>query len=428
MNTMDFSTAIWTTRAEDVADGSKAVVGLLDFDEGYGFELTIPCGILLDDPIDANGGSVSSIEGLSADAVYGFSQNGHYLVLRDVTSPGHSEAHPGFDKQVLRGSFLLASRHSIEADPKVTVAVAEIPGLKEWVGRVPFDVMRTYKDNALDKLSFTFELENMQSIPLLENDEVRISIEGKGVRAGGRIPSYSFEFNADRFLRIEMVSAPLGLGEMLDRWVYPVVNFLSFCMGFKYAATSIVFATEEKHEVSFCARLVGAKGSPSSTQLMTMPFPYSKIKDQIAGMLGSWMQFGPYARNGSELLVSLMSGGNMPIDMLFLASAQALEAMSRDGVNEKEVSDDQLGEKLDTIRHSDLPRKIREWAVVKLKYSNYKSADRLANDLFKMIEPVATYLVSDLSRFKEDHREQRNAFTHRREIEAGKELSRNQLY
>lgn len=93
--------------------------------------------------------------------------------------------------------------------------------------------MRTYKGNALDKLSFTFELENMQSIPLMENEEVRISIEGKGVRAGGRIPSYSFEFNADQFLRIEMVSTPLGLDEMLDRWVYPVVNFLSFCMGFK---------------------------------------------------------------------------------------------------------------------------------------------------------------------------------------------------
>lgn len=118
MNTMDFSTAIWTTRAEDVADGSKAVVGLLDFNEGYGFELTIPWGILLDDPIDANGGRISSIEGLSADAVYGFSQKGHYLVLRDVTSPGHSEAYSGFDRQELRGSSLLASRQPIEADPQ----------------------------------------------------------------------------------------------------------------------------------------------------------------------------------------------------------------------------------------------------------------------------------------------------------------------
>lgn len=262
----------------------------------------------------------------------------------------------------------------------------------------------------------------------MENEEVRISIEGKGVRAGGRIPSYSFEFNADQFLRIEMVSTPLGLDEMLDRWVYPVVNFLSFCMGFKYAATSIEFVTEEKHKISFCARLAGAKGSPSSTQLMTMPFPYPKIKDQIAGMLESWMQFGPYARNGSKLLVSLMSGGNMPIDMLFLASAQALETMSRDGVDEKEVSDAQHHERLDAIKNSNLLCRVKKWALFKLEYSNFKSADRLASDLLKAIEPVATYLVPDLDRFKKDHREQRNAFTHRREIEAGKELSRDQLY
>ena len=428
MSTLGFSTTIWATRAEDVIDSSKAVAGLLDFDEDHGFELTIPWGILLDDPIDANGGCISSVVGVSADAVYGFSQKGDYLVLRDVTSPGHSEAFPGFAKQVLKGSSLLASHHPIEADPEVVVADIEIPGLKEWAGRIPLDIVPTYKGNALDKLSFTFESENMQSIPLMETEEVRISVENKGAIAGGRVPSFSFEFSTDRFLRIEMASAPISLEEMLDRWVYPTVNFFSFCMGFKYAATSIKFVTAEQHEVSYYVRQVGAKGSPSDAQLSTMPFPYSEIKDQAAGMLEPWMKFGPYARNGSKLLVSLMNSGNMPLDMIFLASAQALEAMSRDGVDEREFSNEQLHERLNAIQDSSLPDATKDWAVSKLKYANMKSANRLVSDLFRTIEPVATYLVPNLSKFKKDHRELRNAFTHRREVKTGNELTRDQLY
>lgn len=118
----------------------------------------------------------------------------------------------------------------------------------------------------------------------------------------------------------------------------------------------------------------------------------------------------------------------MPIEMVFLASAQALEAMSRDGVGEKEISDAQHQERLDAIKNSNLPSRVRDWALLKLKYATMKSANQLANDLLKTIEPVATYLVPDLSKFKEDHREHRNAFTHRREVKAGKELSREQLY
>ena len=428
MEMINFSTAIWATSAEDATDSSKAVVGLLDFDENRGFELTIPWGTLLSDPVTDNDVRISSIDGVSANAVYGFSQTGYYLVLKDVTSPGHSEAYPGFEKQVVSGSSLLVSRQLIEPEPKVTAAYIELPGLKEWVGHVPFDVESTYEGNKFKRLSFTFESESMQSIPLLENEEVSISVECKGTRAGGRTPSFSFEFSTNRFLRVEMTSASISLEEMLHLWINPVVNFLSFCMGFKYPTTSIKFLTEEKHEVSFYARMTGAKGSPSDTQLTTMPFPYSEIKDQVAGMLESWMKLGAYARNASNLLISLMNSSNMTIDMLFLASAQALEAVSRDGVDEQEINDEELDERLDTIKKSNLSDKVKRWATCKLKHAKWKSADQLLDNLFKTIDPVSTYLVPDLSRFKEDHREQRNAFTHRRVVEEGKELSFEQLY
>lgn len=138
MEMINFSTAIWATSAEDATDSSKAVVGLLDFDENRGFELTIPWGTLLSDPVTDNDVRISSIDGVSANAVYGFSQTGYYLVLKDVTSPGHSEAYPGFEKQVVSGSSLLVSRQLIEPEPKVTAAYIELPGAQRMDRPRPF--------------------------------------------------------------------------------------------------------------------------------------------------------------------------------------------------------------------------------------------------------------------------------------------------
>lgn len=432
MDKVKFPPALWSVHPEDIADEAKSVVGLLEFDGVGPIKLTIPSGVLLDWPsIQLEGGGsiqISTVEPLGASAVYGFSQDGKYYALRNVTSRGSSVSYPGLYRQNLHGMSLLQSRHPLGRDFEVVVACIHLPGLREWVGQVPFEAFSRRDRGNLKGVSFVYETGMMNSLILMENDNVKISIEGTASRPGGRIPSYDFEFSTDRFLRVELLSGSLAIDEMLDSWIFPVLHFLSFCMGFNYAASKVEFTTSDQLHVSYYAPLVGRQGSPSDEQFDVMPLTYGKIKDQIEGMIRAWIGFDSYARNASSMCVSLMGDWNMPLDMRFLASAQALEAMSRHNVEEKEITDDELAERVTVIKGSALPGRIRRWATYKLAHANWKSANQLADSLLARMEPLASYIAPDIERFKKDHREQRNAFTHRREFNDDSRLTNEELY
>lgn len=432
MNKVEFPAALWAMEADDVDDESKSVVGLLSFDGEHRIELTVPFGVLLDWPcLPVEGGGyvqTHTIDGLSSDAIYGYSQTGRYLVLRDVASWGPSIAYPGFKKQTLWGSSLLMSREPIDGDPEVSTAHVELPGLREWMGRISFETTSQYENDKLKEMSFAFRPEEMQTVLLFENDEMRVSIECCGTRKGGKIPSYTFEFESDCFLRVELLGESVGIDVFLNERVYPVAEFLSFCMGFRYAITNVEFFTSCGQRIEYYAPFVGVRGMPSGGQINTMPFSYERIEDQISSMLDSWVHFDSYARNASKLIVSLMNNWEMPLDMLFLASAQAFEAMTRAGVEEQEIADEELDKRLEAINFSNMPARTKKWAVRKLRGAKWKTANQLADVLLAKVRPIVEYVIPDAEKFKRDHRTQRNAFTHRRELAESEKLTNEQLY
>lgn len=432
MDKVEFPPALWAVHPEDITDEAKSVVGLLEFDGVGPIKLTVPSGVLLDWPyvqLDGGGSAqVSTIEPLDASVVYGFSQDGKYYALRNVASRGPAVSYPGLCRQILHGMSLIQSHHPLDRDIEVVAAHVYLPGLREWVGQVPFKVSSKRDKGSLKGVSFVYETGMMNSLILLENDDVKISIEGIASRPGGRIPSYDFEFDTDRFLCIELLSSSLAIDEMLDSWVFPVLHFLSFCMGLNYAASKVEFTASDQLHVLYYAPLVGRQGSPSDEQFDVMPFTYGKIKDKVGEMISAWIGFDSYARNASSMCVSLMGNWNMPLDMRFLASAQALEAMSRHNVEEKEITDEELAERVAVIKGSALPGRIRKWATYKLAHANWKSANQLADSLFARMEPLASYIAPDIERFKKDHREQRNVFTHRREFNDDSRLTNEELY
>lgn len=429
---VEFPAALWTMKSEDVGDESKSVVGLLNFDGEHQIELTVPFGLLLDWPcLPIEGGGyvqTHTIDGLSQDAIYGYSQTGKYLVLRDVASWGPSRAYPGFKKQTLWGSSLLVSREPMDGDPKVSIAHVELPGLREWMGKISFEATSQYENGRAKETSFAFRPEEMQAISLLENDEMRVSVECCGARKGGKTPSYTFEFELDCFLSVELLGESVDIGSFLDERMYPVVEFLSFCMGFRYAITGMEFFTSDGQRIEYYAPFVGVRGLPSGRQINTMPFPYERVEDQILTMLGSWVHFDSYARNASKLIVSLMNNWEMPLDMLFLASAQAFEAMTRVGVGEQEITDEELDKRLEVINCSNMPARTKGWAVRKLKGAKWKTANQLADVLLVKLKPIVEYVIPDAEKFKRDHRIQRNAFTHRRGLAECEKLTNEQLY
>lgn len=430
MDKKEFSPALWSLEP-NVAEDPSEILGILTFEGDKGFELEILAGVLLDWPkIPTEGGFMQThtAEGLRADQVYGFSQTGDYYLLNNVSSPGPGIACPGMEHQSLHGASLFVSRQPMSANPVVRSITFKIPGLREWVGVVPFNVSTRIEDNRFSGISFDFNLADATAISLYEDKEIKISINLITTRKGGPIPAFSFEFEADCEIEILFKGNDHDFDDAMEKWVYPVISFLAFCMGFKYSISALNIEAIDGIKAAYYAPFVGALGSPSSSQLRSMPFPYTKIGESVGVMIAGWYDFDDYLRNGSTLITSLMNEWNMPLDMLFLASAQAFEAISRSQVDECEISSNELMNRLKVIKESNLGARIKKWACYKLKYAKWKSANHLAKDLIEKLGEFATYIVPDSGRYLAEHRAHRDSYTHRRSLDENEELSNEELY
>ena len=430
MNETSFPGAQWANRFEDLEDETKQVTGMLSFDGNGPLHLDIPIGVLMDwprEPIEGGYVQFHAADGLQQDQVFGYSQKGDYCVLRDVSSPGPSMAAPGYKCQSLYAQSMLVSKQPIDPNPIVASISLKLPGLREWVGRVPFDASMTFEESELKSIDFHFSSDSLSKVVLFDTDAIRVSIDFTGTKKGSPLPAYSFEFESDCQLSFDFPESNISLDDALDQWVFRTVDFLAFCMGFRYSITEIDFNTIDGIKGRYYAPLLGVHGTPGSGQIQRMPFPLSSIEDTHI-LLGNWFTFEPYARNASKLLVSLMYDWKMPLDTVFLISAQAFEAASRIGVDDRELDDEQFEKKLNEIKESNLSSKTRKWVLYKLKNAKWKTANQLVDGLFERLKPVVAYVVPDVEKFKREHREHRDSFTHRRDIDERVKLTNEDLY
>lgn len=434
MDSKTIPAAIWTTDLDELTSGeglNADLVGMLEFN-GREIKLDIPIGCLLDWPQERiNGGYVQchTTGGLHADAAYGYSQRGDWLVLRDVYSPGPSESIPGFQSQVLFASSLLSARRPLKPNPVVTGVGVMIPGLREWVGKPSGkETITIGSDGKRKAIQFDFKTDDVEQITLFEDEQVRITIEFLSTRKGGPIPSYSFEFESDCFLDIQFLQGECLLDEAIEQWVTRTIDFVCFCTGFKYSISKLWFTTDEGVRGDYYAPFLGMTGHPSSVQLMRMPLPLRSIECSVSDFLSRWYDFEGYAYNSSKLLVSLMDDWKMPLDMVFLATAQCFEAASRIGVDDAEISEEDLKGRIQKIKSSNLSSRMKDWTCYKLRYARWKTANRLADDLLERLGPVVSFVVPDVDRFKSDHRKQRDSLTHRRSLGGQESLTSEELY
>ena len=145
-----FTAALWADCWDKVrreVDGCDQ--GTVIFDEDNGIELDIPFGeILKDRRVLILGGDDLPEE---LDWLYGFSQDGYWIAVKDVTSSGTSRSVPGGVHQTLSATRLLYSKDEFDPTKKVTGAVLEIGGLAEWLGSSPV-IMENYFDGGFKGL------------------------------------------------------------------------------------------------------------------------------------------------------------------------------------------------------------------------------------------------------------------------------------
>lgn len=410
MNDKTFAEAIWSTNPSALGDPSACIQGHASFDADRGINLEIPLGTLLDhEPV--NGVITYGDEPLEADCIYGLSQTGPYLIITSVFESHRSMTCPGFDRQTLRGHELIASKRPIGFNPLVTTFKFSLTGLREWVGISPTRKTVRYDDcNHLDEMAFKYVIKDIPDVVLLEKDGVKVFADCLFTDRGGNIPQFEFGFVTDYRLVVSF-DEPLPLQEVLESWVYPVRKFLAFCMGFYGNVSSMKFCTAEGVWADYYVAL--AEGDePTQRDLTSMPLCWHSCSDRVANMLESWLGFEGYAKEAAIRVVSLLADWRLPLELRFLAVAQAFEAVTRVDADPSNLPAKEFERRRGVVVSAVEETQVRRWIKRVLQHANHKSAGDLAKEQMDRLGVFADYVVPNRGRFLRDHRDTRNYNTH----------------
>jgi len=399
-------------------------VGLLDFSDSDGFRLTIPVGAL------GSSGPVTTIpsDTTSTRIVHGRLRDGRFVTLVDCLTAGATQRFPGAPSQDLRSSLGFIGRGVVpDPEPSIDRISVSYAHLRDWVvthpasARFPHPAIRPG-----DTHEYRYQQPEADT-PLGASDKWSLKL-----RHTANLSSVSVEgFRArhDCLFLIEL-EEPIAFSEASVTLLGPLSAFLSFCLDHAVNATALSMrvAGGDKTWVE-----VGRAQVESTTkdEVIMPPFmllPLPTLSARAAEVLESWMGFSGDQRRAVSLLAGLARRQIGPVDLRFLAGSQALEAISRVGVQERELDDKEFERRLQVLRESIDDVKVKRWAGRKLEHANWRDAEDLLRHLVAQIGSYVDILAPDRQRFLEDIRSNRNFYTHRDDRRAGRVLEGEELY
>lgn len=151
---------------------------------------------------------------------------------------------------------------------------------------------------------------------------------------------------------------------------------------------------------------------------------------QDARMLNVWFDLDGHAADAAIRAVALLSDWDMPIELEFLAVAQAFEAVTQVGATFLDLAKDEFRRRKRIVKESIEEDDVRDWVLEKIGQKNYRQANDLARDQLAKLGSFAKYVVAESERYLKEHRDTRNYYTHlghegKREVLHGVELVAN---
>lgn len=417
---------------ENEGDVQDALLGLLTFDDGLSLALEIPYGVIVNKKYIELGNGVRAYAGEYEDinAVFGFSQNGKWYVLKDIFVSNYTESHPGFPTQKIIGNSLIVSHKPISDNPDVSRVSLELDGFTKWFRN--FNLIRKYEikqdeeGNRSGCKKIAHEYEPPDPCTLYQDDTLTIAVEQIGTEAGGPVVSSETALSVSSKLVISYTK-PITLEEAIQTTIHQLRDLVSFLSGVFCSIEAIqARVLNEQVNIDYYAPFIKREHEITNDEVMRMPFPFPEIEEKIPEIIEKWINLCPDAVNAIEIIVSRLDGSTMSCDLVFIACASAFEALSRIEVNQEQFEQEKFKTCMDDALRSIKDEGFREW-LSKLVY-NRRSAGSLAKELLRGIQPFSSYLLPNENKFLYDHRSCRNAYVHRDGLESDAVLKDNELY
>ncbi len=407
MDCTDYKTALWGFSWEDIYEGNDCIEqGVANLTED-GITLEIPFGELL----GSRGVVVVGAPAKPSDVdyLYGFSQSGDHLVLKNASLAGMSTSYPGGSSQMINAQHLFAARSQFDPNANVELLYLTLEGLSEWVREMPFVTEWGTNPSEFHAIKYDYENKDAYNRTLLDDSDRTIelfhvfsvsslSADGVGIKHNCQL-KVSFK-NVTSFESAMKTASRLS-------------QFLSYCLGYYAEIKELRFMFSGSESLVKCHSRFLRGPKPSCKAKQRIPIHLNDIEDVIEGALSHWLDMERGASEACSITTSLLTQGwNLPIDLRFIAAAQALEALSKTGTNISAMPAEEHERLRDIVKSSVTDTEARKWISGRMP-GNAKGQKTLLKELFSRNQELLNWLLEDEAQFLAQHIAARNYYTHR---------------
>ncbi len=337
--------------------------------------------------------------------LYGLSNDNMYLQFYAVNAAGNYQLSlisgvTSINDQKVEGGYLIVSNELLSCHFSVKEVNFTFCGLDNWI----------HVDRAARLVSTEDSPSGDFEILIFSDDEIKVSIRTREEEAGYNLSDSGIHGNRHTYVRVSLINDAKPLDDILDTYVYPLHSFICFCMASHPAIEYLDFKTAEEQAGRFYARFNGVKKKANDGSQSFIPFTYESF-DDIQLSIRNWFDLKKNYYECMNIIISLMDKFDMPQDMIFLASAQALEGISRSFSENKIMPKSEFKKLRAEIEECNLCKDTKD--LILKKIDNRKSANDMLKEMLMCIESYTDYIVPNKDKFIKDHRRLRDSYTHR---------------
>jgi len=409
----EYRVAIWDESWENLFQGNDKPQGTANLVDNH-VTLEIPFGRMLGDVGVLLVGDEQ--EPTEVDWLYGFSQDGYRIALKNARSMGTSSSSPGGDNQHIGADYLFAAKSPFDPEKPVTNAVVRYSGLEGWVASTPF---RSVHDNGTGRLvvvEYDLEHEGAYNVDLLDDDRYHIYVCHSYRYGGLGVEGIDIDHWCEICIDFKTKSS---LDDAMDV-ITSISRFLAVCLGFGSEILEINLRFGNVAGYAKCHSSFFRFKGPDKWNLLRIPFKLPVLAGEIKEYLGAWLLEEGDLQVASGVFASLIGNNwEMPLDLKFLAASQVLEALSRVGVDLASIPQDEYEEYKNAVKEATEGTDAGKWILERLP-GNTKGQGRLLRELCDKHQVLFGWLISDGKEFLDNQSSARNHYAHRKPTDKGR--------
>ena len=376
MEDAKIGTGYWAFSWRDLDEIDECVQGSVEYYRGRTL-LDIPFGELLGAPgIVVHGGPPQ--RPTRVDHIFGLTRSGRHAVLADAFFLSGKTSIPGGSCQRIEAGYLLLGRERFDPSGLVSKIELGLRGLNEWAASL-FSAEATYEPNGMFR-GLSVDLDRDKSNRILMND-AQLKIELIHTLSSSALTAAGMSVRHDCMLCISF-NEPVSLNGAIET-AGKLERFFSFCMEQFAEIMSLRIGFVDCDKLVDCYYPFPLPRHPNQEfDCREMPLNYSVVRDDINDSLKRWLDADSFLKSACDIVSSFDAGKwDLPINISFIAIAQALEALSKIDANSFSLEPEKYKRFKKIALDSIDDREVRDWIQRRLNGNN-KGQQALLKEFF----------------------------------------------